>query len=133
MRDSNCQVSGSRLRNLVEKVSVLVSTSIFILVLLSGQSKPIFQKAVISIILTIESSMPSILFLFWTRCYLRPSFFLSPVALFCLNTLILFLLICPMSDSPLAKQKNVTRGKSFGLLMFSIVSAVSLDSLVTLS
>jgi hypothetical protein len=32
-----------------------------------------------------------------------------------------------MLDSALAKQKNVTRGKSFGLLMFSTVSAVSLN------
>jgi hypothetical protein len=67
MRDSNCQVSGSRLRNLVEKFTVLVSTSIFILLLLSRRSRPIFQKAVISIILTIESSVPSILFLFWDK------------------------------------------------------------------
>jgi hypothetical protein len=36
-----------------------------------------------------------------------------------------------MSDSALSKQKNVTREKSFGLLMFSTVSAVSLDGYYT--
>jgi hypothetical protein len=54
MRDSNCQVSGSRLRNLVEKVSVLVSTSIFALLLLFRRSRHIFQKVVISILIGID-------------------------------------------------------------------------------
>jgi hypothetical protein len=51
------------------------------------------------------------------------------------SSLILSYLISPYlsnvrSDSPLAKEKNVARGKSFGLLMFLTVSAVSLDGFV---